>query len=169
MNGAVLCTAGAKAQRHFQSNERLLAESEQAEIEHAKHQPSIDRAKAAFFGSAPAIIRIILHVLPIGALFLPLLSKGGSKMNIIDIYKSFQEQGFGGLIKDALSGSADKLSVLLLLLSATMIVVCLVCLVMSLGKHGKIRNLILNAVMLGSAIACTVLWSIGGNAPSFGI
>ena len=36
---------------YYASNERLLAETEKTEIEHAKFQPKVDRAKAAFFGS----------------------------------------------------------------------------------------------------------------------
>ena len=158
---------------YFGSNERLLEESEKAEIEHAKHQPSIDRAKAAFFGSAPAIIRIVLHVLPIGALFLPLFIKQASssvnKMNIIDIYKSINEMGFGTIINNALSGKAESISIIMLLLSAVMILVCLICLPMSLGKHGKTRNFILNAVLLGSAVVSAVLWGIGAGKPAFGI
>ncbi|MBR4726799.1 MAG: hypothetical protein IK080_02805 [Clostridia bacterium] len=157
---------------YFGSNERLLEESEQAEIEHAKHQPSIDRAKAAFFGSWPAILRLILHVLPIGALFLPLLSKrlpeGRQAMNVIDLYKNLPEGGFGGLVGGALRGDPALLAVLLLFFSAAMILVCLVCLVMSLGKHGKQRNLILNLILLGAAGAGILLWVIGGGAPAFG-
>ena len=158
---------------YFGSNERLLEESEKAEIEHAKHQPSIDRAKVAFFGSAPAIIRIILHILPIGALFLPLFIQHLSSMvyrkNIIDIYKSLNDTGFRTVIKNALSGKAEAIAVILLLLSAAMIIVCLICLPMSLGKHGKARNSILNTFMLGSAIASAILWSISKNSIAIGM
>lgn len=158
---------------YFGSNERLLEESEKAEIEHAKHQPSIDRAKAAFFGSAPAVIRIILHIVPIGALFLPLFKKYLSSMiykkNIIDIYKDINEAGFGALIKNALGGNAQSIAVIMLLFSAVMILVCLICLVMSLGKHGKARNLILNSLLLGSAVGSAVLWEVGGGKAAFGL
>ncbi len=157
---------------YFGSNERLLEESEKAEIEHAKHQPSIDRAKAAFFGSAPAIIRIILHVLPIGALFLPLYKQNLSSMiysrNIIDIYKAVSEAGFGGFIKSTLGGNNAELSTLLLMLSIILILVCLICLPMSLGKHGKLRNAILNTLLLCSAVASTILRIAGGGKPAIG-
>ena len=158
---------------YFGSNERLLEESEKAEIEHAKHQPSIDRAKAAFFGSAPAIIRIVLHVLPIGALFLPLFIKRSSssvnKMNIIDIYKSINEAGFGSFIKTALRGENAEVSFLLLLISAVMIIVCLFCLPMSLGKHGVLRNKIVNYIMTTSAFLSASIGGIwGGLKPTYG-
>ena len=153
---------------YYGSNERLLEESEQAEIEHAKHQPAIDRAKASFFGSWPAILRLILHVLPIGALFLPLL-KGDRAMNVIDLYKNLPAGGFGALAGDALRGKPDALATLLLFSSAAMILVCLVCLVMSLGRHGKQRNLILNLIMIGAAAAAAVCWIAGGGRPAFGV
>ncbi|MBR2731410.1 MAG: hypothetical protein IKD72_05430 [Clostridia bacterium] len=153
---------------YFGSNERLLAESEQAEIEHAKHQPAIDRAKAAFFGSWPAILRLVLHVLPIGALFLPLLT-GERAMNVIDLYKHLPEGGFGVLVGDALRGKPAQLATLLLFFSAAMILVCLVCLVMSLGRHGKQRNLILNLIMICAAAAAVVVWIAGGGRPAFGV
>ena len=57
---------------YYKANERLLDESEKAEAEHAKFQPKVDRAKAAYAGSWKAIMRIVLTLLPVGALFLPL-------------------------------------------------------------------------------------------------
>ena len=146
---------------YFKSNERLLAESEQAEIEHAKHQPGIDRAKAAFFGSAPAIVRIVLSLLPVSALFLPLCvftaDSGVKNVNAIDIYKYISSSDFGKIIGSALKGSFPDLPLVLLLISVVMILVCLICLFMSLGKHGKQRNLILNLIMLLPAAASLIL------------
>ena len=146
---------------YFKSNERLLAESEKAEIEHAKHQPGIDRAKAAFFGSPPAIIRIILSLLPTGALFLPLCvfaTDGGlKKVNVIDIYKYISSAGFGNVIGNAAKRTFPDTQIALLLVSVIMILVCLICLFMSLGKHGKQRNLILNLIMLVPAVLSVFL------------
>lgn len=144
---------------YYNSNDRLLAETEKAEIEHALTQPGIDRAKASFFGSAPAIIRLIISVLPIGALFLPLVKlfirDGSTNVNVINIYKYVSESGLSfdtqNYCKTMLS-----LSVVFLALSAVMILVCLICLVMSLGKHGKLRNLILNIILNSSAV-CSAL------------
>lgn len=144
---------------YYNSNENLLAESERAEIEHAKHQPSIDRAKAAFFGSAPAIVRIVLSLLPVAALFLPIciLEKAGGSTNVnaISIYNFISKADINSL----LNGSLFSISVILLLLSVVMILVCLICLVMSLGPHGKQRNLILNLIMLVSASVSALLFA----------
>ena len=35
---------------YYDANERLIREAETAEVQHAKSQPGVDRAKAAFFG-----------------------------------------------------------------------------------------------------------------------
>lgn len=155
---------------YYNANDRLLAETERAEKEHAKSQPRIDRAKASFFGSPKAIARLVLHVLPIGSLFLPLARLVGAdavrSVGAIEVYKYVSSEGFGPLASGALGGGALPLSVLLLLLSAVMILVCLICLVMSLGKHGKARNFILNIVMLGSACASLYMFMKAAKTPS---
>ena len=61
---------------YYKSNDRMLAETEQAEIEHAHSQPRIDRAKAAFFGSPAAVSAgnfLRIGSLRIGAFVYPLL------------------------------------------------------------------------------------------------
>ncbi len=151
---------------YYNSNERILAETEQAEIEHAHSQPKIDRAKAAFFGSPAAIARIVLSLLPVGALFLPLcrMPHSDAALNVLGVYKAVDESGgFGAAIGQAFEGNVLALSLLLLLVSAALILVCLICLPMSLGKHGKARNLILNSVMLGAAAAAAVVFAVGGG------
>ncbi len=140
---------------YYNSNDRMLEETEQAEIEHAHSQPRIDRAKAAFFGSAPAIARIVLSVLPIGALFLPLGRRPlsiSAPFNVIGVYGAIDDAGgFGTALGGVFSGDAFSLSAALLLVSLVLWLVCLICLPMSLGKHGKSRNLILNLIWFGSA------------------
>ena len=156
---------------YYNSNDRMLAETEQAEIEHAKSQPRIDRAKAAFFGSAPAIARIVLSVLPIAALFLPLGLQPFSisaPLNAVDVYKAIADQGFGTILGKAAHGDPAALSLSLLLLSAVMLLVCLICLPMSLGKHGKVRNLILNSILLGAAAASAVNFALRCGTLLFG-
>lgn len=152
---------------YYKSNDRLLAETEQAEIEHAVFQPRIDRAKAAFFGSPPAVARIVLSVLPLGALFLPLAlrvtAEGGdlwTGVNAMDLYRYVSGLGVKGLQKGILEGNAADLSVLLLLLSAALVLLGLICLPLSLGPRGKVRNALLDLGMLisaGGAAGCWVL------------
>ena len=148
---------------YYNSNDRMLAETEQAEIEHAHSQPRIDRAKAAFFGSPLAIARIVLSVLPIGALFLPLGGTASATYNAIRIYQYIDDAGFDSILDGAFSGNAAALSLLLLLFSSVMIFVCLICLPMSLGRHGKARNLILNLLLFGSAAAGAVAFAVYGG------
>lgn len=149
---------------YFASNERLLAESEKTEIEHAKFQPKVDRAKAAFFGSPWAIARIVLTVLPWACLMLPLGRLVNQEyvlsFNAINVYQYLSGQGFGAVFSAALKGELLPLSVALLLVSAAMVLVCLICSVMSLGKHGKARNLILNLIQTGSAVGAAVCFSL---------
>ena len=150
---------------YYKSNERLLAESEKAEIEHAIHQPGIDRAKAAFFGSPPAIVRIVLSILPIAALFLPLARFAGPEgeisVNAIRIYKYVNDTGMQAIGGGILNGEFTDYALLLLLISAVMILVCLICLPFSLGPHGWQRNLILNLCMLFSAGGAAGCWLVG--------
>ena len=161
---------------YYSSNELLLEETEQAEIEHAKSQPRIDRAKAAFFGSPKAIARVVLSVLPLGAIFLPLgeliSQENVLRVSALTVYDFFFVRETGGaVLGGALKGDPLGITLLLFLLSAVMVLVCLICLVMSLGKHGKLRNLILNLIMLGSALGAAVLFAAKGGtfSPDYNI
>lgn len=149
---------------YYNSNQRLLDESEKAEKEHAAFQPKIDRAKAAYAGSPLAIVRIILTLLPIGALFLPLLTivEGGKQLNVIDVYKIMNAYGIGNVFGDALK-KPICLSAVFLLISAVMIIVSLVLILMSLGKHAKIRVLITYSFMVLCAVTSAVIASVAGK------
>ena len=146
---------------YYDSNERLIVEAEKAEVEHAKSQPGIDRAKAAFFGSGLAILRVVLTVLPLGALFLPLVqvsaAEGVKKLNILGLYDLLNEVGLGELPNRLLRGSLPVWSVALLALSVVMFLVCLIFIPFSLGPHGKGRTLVLDLIRLGSAVAAALL------------
>ena len=149
---------------YYKSNERLLAETEKTEIEHAKFQPKVDRAKAAFFGSPWAIARIVLTLLPLPCLLLPLCGMANQEyvqsVNVVNIYQFLSDKGFGSVFSEAAKGDLLSLSVALLLVSAVMILVCLICTVMLLGKHGKARNLILNLILLGCGVGSAVCFAL---------
>lgn len=143
---------------YYKSNEKLLADSEAAEIEHAKSQPSIDRAKAAFFGSAKAIIRIVLSLIPIGAMFLPLwktVNESGASVsvNVLGVYNIISKLTFGGVINNLTKGDTVSIAIVGLLLSAVLILVGVIVLFMSLGKHGVLRNRIINFLKLAGALS----------------
>ena len=148
---------------YFKSNERLLAESEKSEIEHARFQPKIDRAKAAFFGSPWAIARVVLTALPLPCLLLPLCTAVKTdhvaRVNVVGIYRFLSEYGFGPVFSGAFKGDPLLLAVALLMVSVAMVLVCLICTVMSLGRHGKARNLILNLIQTGCGVGAAVCYS----------
>ncbi|MCQ2461858.1 MAG: hypothetical protein MJ177_00460 [Clostridia bacterium] len=154
---------------YFDSNKNLLEESEKAEIEHARFQPKVDRAKAAYAGSKLAILRIVFSLLPVGALFLPLCTMNGEKMNVLAVYGKINEAGIDKVLLGAFS-SPLKLSASLLLLSAVLIIVSLVLIIMSLGKHGKIRVIItyLLIPLLSAGSIAAFMFSGSGNTAGVG-
>ena len=153
---------------YYDSNQRLLDESEKAEKEHALFQPKIDRAKAAFAGSKLAILRIVLTLLPVGALFLPLLrTADGRNFNVIEIYKALNAYGLGNVFSGALKNTAC-LAAVLLLLSAAMIIVSIILILMSLGKHGRIRVIITYSFMCCCAAGSALIAAIS-NADAFAV
>lgn len=148
---------------YFNSNERLLEDSEKAEIEHAKFQPKVDRAKAAYAGSKMAIIRIVLSVLPIGALFLPLCSAKDGTLNILDVYKMLSADP-NALLSGLFKGDFSSLFVLSLALSVVMILVGLIAIIASLGKHGKVRSFVLYGLHLLLAVLSLIFAALSGGA-----
>ncbi len=149
---------------YFNANERLLADSEKAEIEHARFQPKIDRAKASYAGSWMAIVRIVLTVLPLSALFLPLVKANGEGRNVLKLSFLTGADGklafnAGDIFGKAFSGDGFALAFVFLLLAAAMFLITLILTIMALGKHGKIRNVLLNCVQLGFAVASLVIFT----------
>ncbi len=64
---------------YYGIEDRLNAEADKAEYEHAMFQPKVDRIKSSFIGDKYAKIRIVLCVLP---LLSSLLSMGSITMNV---------------------------------------------------------------------------------------
>lgn len=147
------CPACGVNLNYFNANERLLADSEKAEIEHAHFQPRIDRAKASYAGSWMAIVRIVLTVIPLAALMLPIIKVDGTGKNAIDVYKFIAENNFGDIFSGAFSGNTFYLSLVFELFAAAMFLVTLISFLAALGKHGKVRNIIINSIQLIFALA----------------
>ena len=142
---------------YYKMEERLRADADQAELEYAKGQPRIDRLKASVYGSPWAIVRLVLLLLPIGALMLPLgrislslpfITKN-TTVNAIAIYNAVSSLDFGRLISMSKSEIIGKdvtlflLALIFALLTVVLILVELVCVVMSFGKKGFQRNMAL--------------------------
>ena len=156
---------------YYKSNERLLAESEKAEIEHAKSQPGIDRAKAAFFGSPFAIARIVISLIALGPLFLPLwksVAADGtvSKFNVLDIYKVISQVPVGNIFGNAVKGDLAAIGIAGMLVSAVLVIVGVILLFMSLGKHGRLRNHIINGIKLAGALTGAIAGTLSFTSPA---
>ena len=172
---------------YYGLDEKLQAEADKAEVEHAKVQAKIDRLKASFVGSPLAIVRIILSLLPIGMLMLPLgkltycgpfIEQTTTKINLITIINLVQKIDFGALttmMKSSLVGSAFTgygVSLIALLLSLVMVVLSLLALVIAMGPKGNIRNIINNSLAIIAAVVAVIFFgsftkNIGTAFPEF--
>jgi len=144
---------------YYEANERLLDESEKAEIEHARFQPKVDRGKAAFFGSPLAIAKIVFFFLPIGALFLPLITLAEEKISVINIYQYITQTDVGGIFSSAFSGDGAMLALVLLLYAVVMLIVNVFLTFISLGRLGKARNIVAEILPLCAVVAAAFLVS----------
>ncbi|MBR5428646.1 MAG: hypothetical protein IK118_09885 [Clostridia bacterium] len=145
---------------YFKMEERLRADADKAELEYAKGQPRIDRLKASVFGSPWAIVRLVMLLLPIGALMLPLgrislnlpFYEKTTTVNAVEIYNAVSKMDFGRLFSLAGSDLIGKdvtlflVSLVLILLTLVVIIVQLVFVVMSFGKKGYQRNVATAAI-----------------------
>ena len=141
----------------YNSNQALLDESEKSEIEHAKFQPKVDRAKTATIGSKEGIIRMVLFLIPIAALFLPLfkiaVSGKAKNFNAIDIYNAFSSLDIGGVLRyiSPVGGVRSNISpvVIAAALIAIPAVCCIVFTIMQIAsgtKKGLKRNIVLSGI-----------------------
>lgn len=153
---------------YYKANEKLMSDSEKAEIEHSHFQPKIDRAKASFVGSPLNIARIVLTVLPVGALFLPLAKIDGESFNAINIYNYISGADIGAMLGGIIKGNLFSVSLVSLLIAAVMFLVTLVLILMALGKHAKTRNTVLNSVQFALSVCAVASFAaIGGNIGQF--
>ncbi len=160
---------------YYGMEERLLADAEKAEAEHARFQKKLDRLKASLVGSPFTIARIVCNVLPIGALFLPLAKIALSSIpyvedktitvNAIKLYEGVSGLRFDDLFKmfdSALLGSAFLkylLSIVTILLPVVLLLVQLVRMICSSSKRGCIINTVLGCVGALSAGASIFLFN----------
>lgn len=160
---------------YYGMEERLMAEADTAEAEHARTQKKIDRLKASFISSPLTIIRIVLSILPIAALLLPLaditfsgpfISERTSTIDLLKLIDVVPNLDFGGLFLMMGSSVAEIAtgflglfaSLAALLLSVVLLVVGLLMLTMSCGKLGNFRNITLNVLAILSAVASPVIY-----------
>jgi len=166
---------------YYGMEERLLADADRAESEHAIFQKRIDRLKASFTGSKLTVLRIVLSVLPVAALFLPLAQvvlnapfiERNTTVNALSLFGAFSSMDFGGIMALSGSGLLGKpalyfmLATVLMVLTMLLLFLNLVFLMLSCSPRGKSRNITVNSLMLvftGLAIAFFSLCSSGFDA-----
>lgn len=161
----------------YDLQERLMQQADIAEVQHYHFQKKVDRLKGAFIGSPLAIARIFTSLLPIGPLFLTIMTAKLSaplepfegKLNILEIYNNIDKLGgVTGLFSTGNSSDlmfAIGLALFVLSLLATFLHFALNTLACS--PKGKIRNTIIDIIILVTTIGsvgCLLFMGDGGAA-----
>lgn len=140
---------------YYGMEERLLADADKAETEHAYFQKKLDRVKASYAGSKLTIARIVLTVLPLGMLFLPLAQivlkapyiDKTTNLSILTIGMKVANLDFDALLKLAESQIVGTpflmmaISMVCILLTAVLSLLGLILLFLSCSPRGFSRNL----------------------------
>ncbi len=157
--------------------ERLAHDVETAEISLNKMYAMLDRAKASYIGSKLAIARIILSLLPIGALFLPLAKLAVNvpfvseefSINALTVYNAVSTMDFGGLL-GMLSSPALGTAVILFALSIIFValgavgsLVGFILIFLSCSPKGIPRNLGFAGASLGCYVLSGLFFLVSGS------
>lgn len=146
---------------YYKIEERLEVDAINAELEHAKTQQRIDRAKASMAGSALTIVRIVLLAVAVGMFFLPLAKMhvvgpyfdNNVTINAMEVYNKVSAMDFDGLF--TLIGSPLRIgetmtffavSVVTIALAAVCAILELVLSFLSCSPKGFVRNVIFAAL-----------------------
>lgn len=150
----------------YDLQERLMQEADKAEVQHYHFQKKVDRLKASFIGSKLSIVRIFTSLIPIGALFLPIVKISlkapfapyDGNMGAIDIYNMFDKldlNAFASVIKAGdtkVAGILFTVALVCLLLSIVTMLVHFLCNMLACSPKGKIRNYTLDIIFLALAL-----------------
>lgn len=149
----------------YDLQERLMQEADAAEVQYYHFQKKVDRLKASFIGSKLSIVRIFTSLIPIAALFLPIVKINLSapfepysgNMGILDIYNLFDKLDIGAFLTaiemNSAAGLMFTLSVAGLLLSVVVMLLHFLCNMLACSPKGKIRNYTLDIIYLVLVIA----------------
>lgn len=149
----------------YNQQERLMQEADIAEVQYYHFQKKIDRLKASFVGSKLAIVRIFTSLLPVGAVFLPLvkakfsapfepMDKGFSLLDFINNINALT----GDAIPSMLSGDTKTAGIFFLAsiglfaLSALAVVMHFLLNMLSCSPKGKPRNKAMDIILLVTTI-----------------
>ncbi len=150
-----------------------MQEADIAEVQYYHFQKKIDRIKASFIGTKLAIVRIFTSLLPVAAVFLPLIKakfaapfepyEGGiSLLDIINRMNSLT----GNAIPTMLSGEAKTAGILfvasLVLFAVSLLAVILHFILNTLtcSPKGKQRNYAMDAILLVTTIASAICFML---------
>ena len=159
---------------YYKIEERLEVDAINAELEHAKTQQRIDRAKASMVGNALTIARIVLLVLAVGLFFLPLAKMhvvgpyfdNNVTINALEVYNKVSAMDFDGLF--AMFGSPVfgktmiffAASVVTVALAAVCAVLELLLSFLSCSPKGFTRNVIFSVLGMVFTAASIVTFNI---------
>lgn len=156
-----------------------MQEADIAEVQYYHFQKKIDRLKASFVGSKLAIVRIFTSLLPVGAIFLPLVnadvvepmkpfSGSVSMLTLVNNIDAFTSDAIPTLLAGDSRTSALFMIVSLILFLVSLIAMLLhfILLTLACSPKGKLRNMILNVLIIVSTLG-----SVGAFAlmPSFDV
>ena len=158
---------------YYKIEERLEVDAINAEMEHAKTQQRIDRAKASMVGSALTIVRIVLLVVAVGMLFLPLATihtigpyfEHNVTINAIEVYNHVSAMDFDGLFTMLSSPILGKsfiffaVALVAIILSAVCALLQLIMSFLSCSPHGFSRNVTLSVLGIVSTIASIIFYN----------
>ncbi|MBO5396034.1 MAG: hypothetical protein J6A97_04040 [Clostridia bacterium] len=144
----------------YDLQERLMQEADAAEVQYYHFQKKVDRLKASFIGSKLSIVRIFTSLIPIAALFLPIVKINLSapfepysgNMGVLDIYNLFDKLDIGAFLTaiemNSAAGLMFTLSVAGLLLSVVVMLLHFLCNMLACSPKGKIRNYTLDIIFI---------------------
>ena len=150
----------------YDLQERLMRDADLAEVQNFYFQKKLDRAKASFIGSKPAVARIFTSLLPVGALFLPLInvSKSGleleGSLNVVKLCEFFSEnaQPFFEAVKKDISGKLFFAALVCLVLSLLFLILHFALLFLACSPRGKARCYILSSLALSFSLAFALIF-----------
>lgn len=161
----------------YDLQERLMQEADVAEVQYYHFQKKVDRLKASFVGSKLSVVRIFTSLLPIAALFLPIVKitlsapfePYGGNMGFLDIYNMFDKLDIGAFLTaiemNGTAGVMFTLSVVLLLLSVVIMLVHFLFNMLACSPKGKIRNYTIDIIYIIVAVAAMVLFAFVPENP----
>ena len=150
----------------YDLQERLMQDADKAEVQHFYYQKKVDRAKASFIGSKLAYVRIFTSLLPVGAVFLPLMrieqeeAELPAMADAIGLYTYFSEADLGAFWAAAKAEPAGRLflaALACLMLSLVFLLLHFALLFLSCSPKGRQRNYTLDILQLGFAAAFVLL------------